>query len=212
VNTTLFFLLLFVHVVSLIVAFGAVMTTDYFGLRWMRHRVRFPHLLRVAGTTERLIWIGWAGLVASGVPLALLKGHVDRLMVLKLFCVALAGANGYVLHRVFRAVERYAQADAVPSLLMFRLGGALLLSQIAWWSALGIGFLHRHVSSVIEWPARPWLWIGVFVVAVLALWRIGERVLRRQPSRVRVAASDEAQRHAGGPGPTLDPLGKESAG
>jgi hypothetical protein len=203
-----FFIALFVHVTSLILAFGAVMVTDHFGLRWMRGRIEFSRLLKLAGVTEKMIWTGWAGMVASGIPMVFMKGEIDRLMVIKLFLVALAGLNGYALHRIRKSNERYAGADSVPSLPIYRLGLALLVSQTAWWGAFIIGFLHRHVWSIIEWPPVPWVWIAVFCAVLVGLIVVGEVVFRAKPSRIRVEEHGDAQRVETGPGPTLDPLGK----
>ncbi len=204
-----FYILLFIHLTSLIVAFGAVMVTDHFGFRWMRNRMPFSRLVKVAATTQKLIWIGWGGLILAGVPLLILKGEIDRLMVLKLYCAVLAGLNGYGLHLILKSIKRYEDSDTVPTLLLFRLGLALAISQIAWWGAFIIGFLHRHVWSVIDWPPAPWAWILVFSAAVLALWLAGEWFLRENPSRVKVESTQEADRIEHGPGPAVDPLGKD---
>ncbi len=209
-DTPLFYILLFVHLTSLILAFGAVMVTDHFGLAWMRDKVPFERLVKSAGTTQRLIWIGWGGLVVAGIGLLTLKGFIDNLTWIKIYCVALAGVNGYVLHRILKSVKRHEDSDAVPTAVMFRLGLSLMISQVAWWGAFLIGFLHRHVRSRIEWPPLPWLWMVLFSTLVLLTWLAGERYLRRHPSRVKVESSDEAERIERGPGPTLDPLGKES--
>jgi hypothetical protein len=208
-DSPVFYILLFIHLTSLIVAFGAVMVTDHLGLHWMRNRMPFERLIKVAGTTQRLIWIGWTGLVLTGIPMLLLKGEVDRLMVIKLFFVLLAGLNGYALHLVLGGIKRFQDADTVPTLLMIRLGLALAVSQVAWWGAFTIGFLHRHVWSVIDWPPAPWLWISIFVAVVLGLWLAAEWVLREHPSQVKVESEDRARRIERGPGPTVDPLGKE---
>lgn len=208
-DTPAFYIFLFIHLTSLIVAFGAVMVTDHFGLAWLRDRVPFHRLVKVAGTSQPLIWIGWAGLVIAGIPLLVLKGFVDELMVIKLYFVALAGLNGVGLHLLLKSLHRFEGADAVPTLIMFRLGLALAVSQVAWWGAFVIGFLHRHIWSVINWPPAPWLWIGVFSAVVLAAWGAGELIFREHPSRVKVQSDDEAARIEHGPGPTVDPLGKE---
>jgi len=204
-----FYVLLFIHLVSLVTAFGAVMVTDYFGVRWTLNQVPFVRVVRAAGTTEQLIWGGWIGLVATGIPLIVIKNEIDELMILKFFCVGLAGANGFLLHTLLKRVERLEEADSVPTLLVFRLMLSLMLSQVAWWGAFTIGFLHRHVWDLIEWPPRPLLVIAVFAVFVATLWAAGEAFLRKRPSRVKVEAKENAVHEVRGPGPTIDPLGKE---
>jgi len=179
-ETTPFFLFLFVHLSSLILGFGAVMVTDLYGLLWIRDRIRFPQLVKVSGETERFIWAGWAGMVAAGIPLLLLKGVVDDLMIVKLFFVALIGVNGLALHWLHKQVEHYRDGDDIPRLLMFRLVLSLAVSQFGWWSAMVIGFLHRHVQSIIEWPDAPWLVSAFILTTILVLWAGGEAVLRRE--------------------------------
>ena len=179
-ETTPFFVLLFVHLASLILGFGAVMLTDLYGVLWIRDRLRFKQMVRVSGVNEMFVWIGWAGMVVSGVPLLVLKGEVDNLMVIKLFFVVLIGINGIVLHRIQSRLEGFGDGEIVPHGFMFRLGLALFVSQFGWWGALVIGFLHRHVWPVIDWPENPWLAVAGIVAVLLALWGAGEAYLRKK--------------------------------
>ena len=208
-ESTAFYIILFVHLISLVAAFGAVMVTDFFGLRWTRNQIPFARVVQAADTTGRMVWIGWLTLVASGIPLLVLKASIDELMILKLFCVGLAGANGLALHAVLKRLRTYEHADAVPSLLVFRLLLSLMLSQVAWWGALLIGFLHRHIWDSINWPPRPLLVIAAFSAGAIIIGAAGELILRRRPSRVKVEATEDAEKVVTGPGPTIDPLGKE---
>lgn len=183
-ETTAFYILLFFHLSGLILGFGAVLVTDLFGALWLFDRVRFPHLIRVSGINEKFIWTGWGLMVAAGIPLAMLKGVIDELMIIKLFFVAVIGLNGIALHFLHKHIERCEEGDRVPNLLMFRLTLAILLSQIAWWGAMLIGFLHRHVQTIIEWPEQPWLVCGVFLGSVLLVWGAGEAALKESGRKV----------------------------
>lgn len=207
-DSPLFYVILFVHVTSLIVGFGAVLVTDHFGLAWLREKVPFERLVKVAGTTQKVIWAGWGMLVISGIGLILIKGFLDNLTTVKVCCVALAGANGVALHLILKSLHRYETADAVPTTVMWRLAISMLVSQVAWWGAFIIGFLHRHVQSRIEWPSLPLLWPALFTAGIVALWLAGEWYLRSHPSRVKVQPDHEAKQHTRGPGETIDPLGK----
>lgn len=178
-ETTPFFILLFIHLSGLILGFGAVLVTDLYGLLWVWNRVRFPQLIRVSGVTEKFIWAGWGVMVSAGIPLVLLKGVVDNLMTIKLFFVALIGINGVLLYFLHKRVEGYKEGDDVPKLVMFRLMLSLAVSQLSWWSAVLIGFLHRHVQTIIEYPDNPWLVIGLIVAAVAVVWAAGETFLRK---------------------------------
>jgi hypothetical protein len=185
-ETTPFFILLFVHLSGLILGFGSVLVTDLYGLLWIRDRARFPQVVRVSGVTEKFIWAGWGLMIAAGIPLLVLKGVVDNLLIVKLFFVALIGLNGIPLHVLQKQVRGYEEGDDVPMLTLFRLTLALFVSQLAWWSAVLIGFLHRHVQTVIEWPDSPWLMIGLIVAVLLAIWGSGEVLIRKN----RAAADD----------------------
>lgn len=178
-DTTPFYILLFVHLSGLILGFGSVLVTDLYGLLWIRDRERFTQVVRVSGVTEKFIWLGWGIAVAAGVPLLVLKGEIDALLIVKLFFVAAIGLNGVLLHVLHKRVRGYQAGEDVPTLVLFRLSLSLLVSQLAWWSAILIGFLHRHVQTIIEWPDSPWLLIGIVIAALLVLWIGGETLIRK---------------------------------
>ncbi len=178
-ETAPFFILLFLHLAGLILGFGSVLVTDLYGLLWIRDRVRFRQLVHVSGITEKFIWAGWGLMVVSGIPLVFLKGEVDNLMILKLFFVVLIGLNGVALGLLHKRIRGYSEGDHAPASVLFRLALALGISQIAWWGAFLIGFLHRHVWTIIDWPDSPWLWLGAIAAAILALWLGGETWIRK---------------------------------
>ncbi|MEX0720572.1 MAG: hypothetical protein WD059_07880 [Balneolaceae bacterium] len=185
-ESTEFYILLFFHLSFLILAFGSVLVTDLYGLLWMLDRVRFNQIVDVSGVTEKFILTGWFGMVAVGIPMIALKGEVDNLMTIKLAFVALVGINGYPLHLLQKKLEKFKDKDVVPGIFIFRLTLAIMLSQIGWWGAITIGFLHRHVSTIIEWPDQPWLFIGIFIAAFLIIWGIGEAVLKQKEDEAYV--------------------------
>lgn len=180
-ETTPFFIALFIHLSALILAFGSVLVTDLYGLLWVWDRVRFKQVVKVSGVTEKFIWAGWGIMVAAGIPLILLKGVVDELMIVKLFFVALIGLNGIPLHILHKKVKRYEDDDEIPNRFMFRLILALSVSQLGWWGAVLIGFLHRHVQSVITWPEAPWLVAALILAAIGLLWAGGEMLFKKKP-------------------------------
>jgi hypothetical protein len=178
-ETTPFFILLFAHLSGLILGFGAVLITDLYGLLWVTDRVRFPELIRVSDLNQKFIWVGWGIMVAAGIPLLALKGTVDNLMIIKLFFVAVIGLNGVLLHLAHQQISACREGQEIPDVIVFRLGLALLVSQITWWGAMTIGFLHRHIWTVIEWPDAPWLVCGLILAALLVIWGAGELLFRR---------------------------------
>lgn len=179
-ESTEFFILLFFHLSFLILGFGSVMVTDLYGLLWMLNRETFNQIVDVSGVTEKFIWAGWAGMVAAGIPMILIKGEIDNLMMIKLTFVALIGINGYPLHLLHKKLKEFKEKDVVPGIFIFRLGLSITLSQIGWWGAVLIGFMHRHVQTIIQRPDQPWLYIGLFVAGLLIIWAIGEIVLKQK--------------------------------
>ncbi len=177
-ETTAFFIFLFIHLSCLVLGFGTVMVTDLYGLLWIKNRVRFTQVISVSGVTEKFIWAGWIGMVVAGIPLIFLKGEIDNLMTIKLFFVALIGINGFVLHFLHKKVAKYEKGEQVPNLFMFRLTLSLFVSQLCWWGALLIGFLHRHVSTIINWPDMPFLISGLILGALLSIWGLGELIFK----------------------------------
>ena len=137
--SNIFYIFLFIHLVFIIVGFGAVIVIDTIGFLWLRKKVKLAFVTQVAGITQRLIWIGWFGLVISGTVLLGLKGWpLGDLTKLKLFFVAMLGANGIFLH----FIKKKFKLGRVP---MGRMALATIISQIGWWGAMIIGFLNTNV-------------------------------------------------------------------
>lgn len=174
-----FYVLLFIHLIGLILGFGSTLVTDLYGALWLRDRERFPHIVRVSGHTETFIWAGWCLTVAAGIPLLVIKAEIDNLLLVKLFFVALVGANGVLLRRIQQRLAGYAEGDDVPAVVMFRAAFCLFVSQLGWWGAVSIGFAHRHIQTVIDWPPMPWLVMAAILFALAAIWAGGERAIRR---------------------------------
>ena len=166
------------------------MVTDLYGVLWLRNRVRFPELMRVSGFTEKFIWVGWGLMVTAGICLATLKGIIDNLMTIKLFFVVNIGLNGFLLHRLHKQLHGLKEGSDVPTITLFRLAFGLFISQVAWRGAVLIGFLHRHVQTIIEWPEQPWLAIAIFIAVLTAIWTVSEAIIRHN----RVAADEVVEK------------------
>ena len=52
-------------------------------------RQTLEQVKKVAEVTQKLIWLGWVGMVVSGANLIWLKGYVDNLTKIKIFFVVL---------------------------------------------------------------------------------------------------------------------------
>ena len=177
--TTLpFYIFLFIHLVSLVTGFGAVIVIDSIGMLWVLKRVPLSFVNRAAGITQRLIWLGWSGLVLSGIGLIIIKGYVDNLTKIKLALVAMIGINGILLHTIKRAMEKLADGDAMPRNTQFRITFASAVSQLGWWGALAIGFVHRHWRHDIPWPSHPWYFVSGLSVFLIVVFFIGNAVTR----------------------------------
>ncbi|MBI4049528.1 MAG: hypothetical protein HY395_01790 [Candidatus Doudnabacteria bacterium] len=179
-SALIFYIFLFLHIVSLVIGFGSVIVVDTFGLLWILKRRDLAAVNRVADVTQKLIWIGWFGLVLSGTVMLTSKGFIDNLMWIKLFFVLLLGLNGIYLHVLKKAFGKFEQSNMVPVIYKFRIGLASFVSQLGWWGALTIGYLHANWQHYIPWPASPWLYIGGIAIMILATALIGEIVLRKK--------------------------------
>lgn len=125
---------LFVHLASLVLGFGAVLTVDWVGLLWLLGRRAFEDVTTAAGNVTFPIWAGYAGLVGSGLLLEPDLGA--RLTQVKIALVLLIGLNGLVATALHRRL-----ADG-PSLRLVAISSTTaLLSQIGWWGAVVIGHL-----------------------------------------------------------------------
>lgn len=157
---------------------GAVIVIDTFGVLWLFKKVSLRYTMSVADVTQRLIWVGWTGLVISGTGLLVLKGFVDNLTWIKLFFVALVGANGVLMHVVKKSLEALPDEN-VPARLRFRIALTSVISQVGWWSAIAIGLLHNEWRSYIDWPRNPELYMAGVLAAILIVAVVGEVALRR---------------------------------
>lgn len=154
---------LFIHIVSLITGFGSVLVIDMFGLLWLFKKVPLSLVMKVANVTQRLIWLGWFGLVASGSYMLWTKGFIDNLTWMKLFFVALIGLNGIWLHLIKKGFERVQNDPGLPLRLIFNMTLSTTISQVGWWSAILIGFLHHEWRGNINWPGNPFIVIAVIL-------------------------------------------------
>jgi hypothetical protein len=175
-DSPLFYGLLFIHLVSLIVGMGAVIVLDVVGILWLFGRTRVSFLSSVAEVTQRVIWAGWIGLVLSGSGLIAIKGTVDSLTAIKLFLVFMIGVNGVALHFIKKAVGQAVSFQALAPVYRYHIIVATTVSQVGWWGAITIGFLHSQWRHTIPWPASPWPWIlsiaavWLFVILVGQIW------------------------------------------
>ncbi|OGE81505.1 MAG: hypothetical protein A3H72_02760 [Candidatus Doudnabacteria bacterium RIFCSPLOWO2_02_FULL_48_8] len=179
-DSFVFYAFLFVHLVSLVTGFGAVIVIDTFGLLWVLKKRDLTAVNQVADVTQKLIWIGWFGLVFSGIGLITIKGYMDNLTWIKLFFVLMLGINGIYLHLLKKSLVGAQASNIVSPIYKFRIGFASFISQLGWWGALTIGFVHRHWRHEINWPQTPAIWMSgiitfLIIIYVIGQWRYGTK-------------------------------------
>jgi hypothetical protein len=131
------------HLISLTVGFGAVLAVDVCALNGLlrRHDFTLADALKAAAVVDPLIWIGYAGLILSG--LFLHPDLSEPLMWVKLAAGFAAGINGLNANSVMRALSelpRSTRLADLPRPFAARAVSAATFSQIAWWTAILIGF------------------------------------------------------------------------
>lgn len=126
---------LFAHLASLVAGLGSVLAVDFHALQWMLRRRSLRSVLTVAADLTPLVWVGFVGLLATGVLLA--PDLSSPLTITKLGLVLLVGLNGaYAGHMQVRmkSVREPSTRLIVPATI------SAATSQIAWWGAAFIGF------------------------------------------------------------------------
>ncbi len=132
---------LFLHLISTIVGFGAVLVIDVWGFLWVINKQKLSQVMSVAKVTQILIWVGFLGLVLSGL---FLGAHYDKPRTqLKIGLVILLGINGVYLEYIKRWAKKLGDIKFVNAPIMFKLqiGMATIVSQVGWWGSVLIGFL-----------------------------------------------------------------------
>ena len=130
------------HVLSLVVSFGAVLVIDWHGLLWLDGRRGLTESTRLAAATGPLIWFGLGGLIATG---ALLHPNLSSAVtVTKLVLVLTVAWNGAAMSEFRRRLAQlppYVKPGDLPRRDWRLLLGATVISQIGWWGAILIGFV-----------------------------------------------------------------------
>ena len=131
---------LFAHLGFLTLGFGAVLVADYSFALWALGRTTFAEAVASTSRLHSLVWLGLAGLIASG---ALLDPDLTSgITILKLVFVAVLTLNGVQAMALSRRLNA---VDEVPPMRLLRWGAtASVISQICWWGAVVIGFLHAN--------------------------------------------------------------------
>lgn len=128
------------HLVSLVVALGAIVVVDWHGLLWVLQRRRLTQMLRLAAATGPMVWAGLTGLCLTG---PLLEPDLSNpLTRLKMLLVLGAAMNGALLPLTTARLTDVPVETALrdlPRRTRARLVQAVVVSQVCWWGAAAIG-------------------------------------------------------------------------
>jgi hypothetical protein len=132
---------LFCHLAALVLGFGAVLTLDWFGLMWALRRSSLATVMQVAHGVHTPIWLGLAGLTASGMVLS--PNTSAPLTMVKLLAVLAVAINGLYARRVQERMAELGEGPP-PLSLLARGAAAVMISQAGWWTATAVGFLNAQ--------------------------------------------------------------------
>lgn len=125
------------HLVSLVLGFGAVMVADYLVLVWILGRTTLIEACTGIHRIQLLVWIGLAGLTASGALLAPdLSAGITQIKVVLVLFLTVNGIQSIVLNDRIKGIV----ADYIPIRLVLWSGVTMCVSQICWWGSFSIGF------------------------------------------------------------------------
>lgn len=138
-----------VHVLALVLSFGAILVVDWLGFLWLLGRRELHESGRLEAAAKPLIWGGLALLLVSGAFI-----HPDLgnpVTIVKLACVLLLMLNGLsigpAMHQLLALPPR-TRFTEVAGRLRGRLLVALAISQACWWTAVLIGLAN---STLRRW-------------------------------------------------------------
>lgn len=133
------------HVLSLVVAFGAIVLVDWHGFRWLIGRRTLAEIISLDGAATPLIWGGLAGMLATG---AFLNPHLNNPMTdVKLAAVLVLSLNGIMLIPLMRRLAHLPPDSGFGVLSVgqrVHLLACLGISQACWWTAIVIGFINAE--------------------------------------------------------------------
>ena len=113
---------LYLHLIFVPVGFGAVVMMNVYAVLWRLGRQRMREVAALTSVAHRLMAVGLAGLTATGIALdpdldsPLMRAKLGLLLVLMLNAVRIQESTR-------------------------RIVGPVVVSQIAWWGTIGIGYV-----------------------------------------------------------------------
>ena len=131
-----------VHLLSLVLGFGAILLIDWHGFLWAAGRRGIHEVQRVAQAAGPLIWASIGGLLASGIVLRPdLHAPLVWLKMAAVLIICLNGlAAGGLAHRLATLAPQQTP-HTMPVVLRRRLLVAGVVSHVSWWTAIAVGLI-----------------------------------------------------------------------
>lgn len=136
------------HVLSLVIGFGAVVLVDWHGLLWIAGRRTLYESRRVAESAGPIIWAAIVGLLASG---TVLRPQLGSLLTwIKISAILLIVLNGVAVNSLSKELSIQPPERRLRDLsgdVRRRLFASAATSQTGWWIAIAIGLItdmHRR--------------------------------------------------------------------
>lgn len=134
------------HILAMVLSFGAIMLLDWHGFLWLINKRKLGETVRLDGAAGPLIWIGMAGLLATG---PFLEPNLDDMLTdIKLVAVLLLMLNGILLMPLMNKLDRMRIDTTFVGLTTgqrIHMLFCLMVSQICWWTAIAIGFINAEM-------------------------------------------------------------------
>lgn len=129
----------FAHLACLVLGFGAVLAVDWVAMLWLVRRRTLSDVLLTARNAHVPAWLGYAGLILSGILLE--PDLTNPITKVKIALVVVIGWNGVGVAIVHRQLSRLTTNVMLSRrLLTCACSGAV--SQVGWWGAMLLGFLN----------------------------------------------------------------------
>jgi hypothetical protein len=140
---------LFVHLISVVISFGAVVFLDVYGLLWVLGQRDLKDILNVVSAGHALIVLGLAGLIGTGLALGPnLDSWLVRVKMALVLVVMLNGVNAYRLSRRLAALPGNPRGANIPWDCVVPMFAAAGISQAGWWGAILIGFVSSTAGGL----------------------------------------------------------------
>ena len=139
-------LALSVHILAMVLAFGAILLVDWHGFLWLIGRRQLAETIRLDGAAGPLIWSGTAALLLSGAFLS--PDLSNPWTVVKLGAVLVLMVNGISLIPLMRRLVVMPPSTTFAGLPRGQRIHMLLclgISQACWWAAIVIGFVNAEL-------------------------------------------------------------------